>query len=595
MNILQMLRGSEPALLIALADVWGVRLDPRADVARMVDDLLHAMTDQARAEAVWDLLDDKARGALQMLIGSGGSMPEAKFVRVFGEIRRMGEGKIRSEQPQRRPASAAEALFYRGLIAFSFDNSDVPRSLVVVPADLAAALPLNKTAYSNLKDDADEAEPVEEADDGGEGALLEPLDPARVKSLRQADTSLVDDLTTLLAYLRIHNPFLDGDRLALQDQDALSKHLLTQGEARLRFMLALGVSADLIEVTNGRAAPSRTGAPRWLGKPRHDQVRALAEAWRASTRLYDLLFVPGLHVDTSAGSFQQYNPTEARASLLEYMGHMLRPLAAGDWWSVGAFVDLVREDSADYLRPNNDFDSWYISDDHGTMLTGLDYWDAVEGALVEYTLAGLMHWLGLIDLGEDAAHLTAYGRAFLKLSAHPSGADPADSIDVGADGVIKVSRKVSRADRYQVARFSSWVGASGSVYTYKLDRAGLGQAESQGINAGHISGFIKRALGDKPLPDALSRLLEPRSASETAAHNATVTVENLLVLRTTAPETLDFIVNAPRLRHFTGARLGDMAVVVLKSANLLEFADVLAEHGIGADFLGGIVSPSSDG
>ncbi|MBK8025242.1 MAG: hypothetical protein IPK19_28610 [Chloroflexi bacterium] len=581
MNILQMLQGSEPALLTALTEVWGVRLDPRADVARMVDGLFKAMTDPARAEAVWDILDDKARGALQMLIGSSGAMPEAKFVRVFGEIRRMGEGKIRSEQPHKQPASAAEALFYRGLITFSFDTTDGPRSLVVVPADLLDVLPLTKTGYSKLKDEEVE-EYVEE--EGGESAALEPIDPSRVKNTRQADTSLVDDLTTLLAYLRIHTPLLDGDRLAAADLNKLSKHLLTQGEQRMRFLLGLGVSADLIEIANGKATPSRTGAPRWLGKSRHDQVQALAEAWRNSSILYDLLYVPGLNVEINAGSFAQYSPAAAREGLLEIMMHTLPP---NGWWQLSDFVELVREDSADFLRPSNDFDSWYISDDDGTMLTGLDHWDDVEGALIEYTLIGLMHWLGLIDLGEDAARLTAYGRGFLKMAAYPSGADAVDPIDVGADGVVKVSRKVSRADRYQVARFSSWVSASANGYVYKLDRAGLGQAESQGINAGHISGFIKRALGDKPLPDAIARLLEPRTAGEAAAHNATVTVEKVLVLRTTAPETLDFIVNEPRLRRFTGARLGDMAVIVLKSANLEEFANALAEHGIGAEFIGG--------
>lgn len=584
MNILQMLQASEPALLTALAEVWSVRLDPRADVAAMVDGLFRAMTDPERAEAVWDMLDDKARGALQMLIGSGGgAMPEAKFVRVFGDIRRMGEGKIRSEQPHKHPASAAEALYYRGLIGFSFENADTgPRTIVFVPTDLVGSLPVNKTAYSNLKDEGDDL--PEEAEEGA--AALDPLDASEVTSVRAADTSLVDDVTTLLAYLRIHAPYLEGDTLAGADAAALGRHLLTDSGDRLRFMLALAFSADLIEVNGGRAAPSRTGAPRWLGKSRSEQVKILAEAWKISKVVVDLWHVPGLRVDATAGTMQQYNAQAARAAVLEIM---TPTLPTKDWWAVDDFVELVREDSADFQRPNGDFDSWYIYDDGGTLLEGIDNWHAVEGAMLDYLITAPMHWLGLVDLADEAARLTVYGRAFLGMNAYPNKPDEPDALKIDNDGTLHVSRKVSRADRYQVARFSTWVSA-GNVYTYKLDRAGVAQAESQGINAGHISAFIKRALGDKPIPDAINRLLEGKQAAAAAANaptSATVTVERLLVLRTTAPETLDFIVNTPALRRYTGARLGDMAVVVLKTADPQAFADALAEHGIKADFLGG--------
>ena len=43
-----------------------------------------------------------------------------------------------------------------------------------------------------------------------------------------------------------------------------------------------------------------------------------------------------------------------------------------------------------------------------------------EGALLEFYLFGPMHWLGLVDVADDAARLTAYGRAALKLGPWPS-------------------------------------------------------------------------------------------------------------------------------------------------------------------------------
>jgi len=204
--------------------------------------------------------------------------------------------------------------------------------------------------------------------------------------------------------------------------------------------------------------------------------------------------------------------------------------------------------------------------------------------------------LGLVDRGDDAARLSAYGRAFFSMGAYPGGAETPDPIEVGGDAVIKVPRKASRADRYQVARFASWVSA-GNVYAYKLDRPGVVQAEAQGITVGHITAFLKRAHGEQALPEAIARLLEPRGATATGGASAdarqnaptvmqTVTIERALVLRTTAPETLDLIVNTPALRRYTGARLGEMAVVVLKSADLEAFTAALADHGITGELIG---------
>ena len=39
--------------------------------------------------------------------------------------------------------------------------------------------------------------------------------------------------------------------------------------------------------------------------------------------------------------------------------------------------------------------SWYIRNDAGEYLSGFESWDAVEGSLIEFYIAGPMHWLGL--------------------------------------------------------------------------------------------------------------------------------------------------------------------------------------------------------
>jgi hypothetical protein len=342
-------------------------------------------------------------------------------------------------------------------------------------------------------------------------------------------------------------------------------------------MLILGVSADLIELQNGRALPKRAEARRWLGATRTEQVRRLAEVWR-DTRLYvDLWHVPGLRVDRQAGTMDQYHPAAARAVVLQTLQHAI---PAAGWWSIEDFIGMMREDNADFQRPNSDFDSWYITNDRGEYLTGLGSWDAVEGALLQFLIEAPMHWLGLLDLGEDAARLTAYGRAFLGLSAWPNPVEAPEKIDIQSEGTLRVSRKVARIDRFQIARFATWGAFSGN-YSYRIDPDSIRRAAAQGISVGHIAAFVSRATGDAPLPESLAKLLENWRSGPTA----TVQIERALILRTTSPETLNAILDNPALRRFTGARLGDMAVIV-RADDLRALRDALAEHGIQAEIIG---------
>ncbi|MEP7292394.1 MAG: hypothetical protein ABI835_11455 [Chloroflexota bacterium] len=569
-SILRTLRESDPALLDVLGEVWGVKLDESDDIARRIDAISRAMLDPLRAERVWDALTDSQRAALQMLISVKSKMPEAKFERLFGSIRRMGAAAIEREQPQRNPENTAEGLYYRGLIGLGFENADTgSRTIIYIPDDLVKILPMHKTSYDNVEDEAEIAYPTEEV------AALDAVED--VTGIRQADTSIVDDLTTLLAYLQLVSPMLQSDSLDGKDGEGLTPFLLTAGAERIAFMIGLAASADLIDVQGGRAFPKRAEARRWLSANRADQVKILAEAWRDSTAYVDLWHVPGLYPEPEAGTMSQYSPTAARSAVIEIMIHAL---PAQEWWSLDDFILLVREDSADFQRPNGDFDSWYIRNDAGEYLSGLESWDAVEGALLEFYINAPMHWLGLIDLADDAARLTAYGRAFLGMSAWPSPQEQPDKIEVGADGTILISRKVSRIDRFQVARFTSWE-ASDKPYTYRLDPPGIERAAHQGINVGHIGAFITRALGEQPLPPAVARLLENWKTGPTAS----VSVERVLILRTTAPETLDFILETPGIRRFMGARLGPMAVIV-RAEDLRDLRDALGEHGIQADVAG---------
>ncbi len=553
-----------------LAEVWDIALD-HMDTPQMIETLHRAMLEPARSEMIWDTLGERERGALQALVSMGGKMPEAKFNALFGAIRDMGAAVAAKEQPHLNPATPAEALFYRGLIGRAYENASIgTQRIVFVPDDLIRALPLHKTSYDDL--------PEEDEDTFQEAfETLPALDD--VTEIQLADTSLVDDLTTLLAYLQLNAPLLEGDLLSPSDGKALLPFLLGAERARLVFMLKLGIGADLIEIQNGRAIPKRAEARRWLGASRAEQVRRLTEVWRETNAYVDLWHVPGLYPEPEAGTMRQYNPAAARGAVFDIM----KPtLPDHDWWSVEDFIDLVREDSADFQRPNSDFDSWYIRNDQGEYLTGIQSWDAVEGALLEFLITAPMHWLGLLDLGDDAARLTAYGRAFLGMTPYPTPPDPQDKIEVGADGALRVSRKVARIDRFQIARFATWLPPNDGVFEYRIDTQSIARAAAQGINTGHIAAFISRATGDAPLPTPLASLLNNWRQGAVA----TVQIERVLVLQTTSPEVMRQIMETPGLRRFMGRQLGDMAAIV-RADDLRELRDALGEHGIQADIIGG--------
>ena len=190
------------------------------------------MRDPAACEATWDRLDDEQRGAMQILLGSGGTMPTAKFYHLYGEIREMGPGRLEREKPYLDPVSVAEALYYRGLIAKSYEEAKAgPQAVIYVPSDLARALPTHHTGFDlsaedddvlPLDDDEEEDEPLPE---GWTAAADRP------DQIWAADTTIVDDLTTVLAYLQVAAVEDRADGTLPQAHRETLEHFLLKPEA----------------------------------------------------------------------------------------------------------------------------------------------------------------------------------------------------------------------------------------------------------------------------------------------------------------------------------------------------------------------------
>lgn len=542
-TLLATLHDYDPGMLPALAEAW-VLESKRLNTDELIRALQSAMLDTDRAEAAWDKLDEPARAALQLLVSSDkGRMKTGQFERFYGKIRKMGLAQIQRELPQRQGDSIAETLYYRGFIGEGFDKvAGGLIGFVYVPSDLVAALPLHKTSYDNF-DAADRLTPPDEAPALG---LIEGVD-----DVSRADTSIVDDMTTLLAWLQANPAAIAADQFAPTALEGILPWLLRPQKTRLAFILGLGISADLIAVQEDQAHPSRGETRRWLGDTRAEQIRVLASAWRESQTWRDMWHIPGLYPDDSGWS---YDAAAARQTVLGLFADLLPEQG---WISINDLIEIIKEFEPDFQRLDGDYDSWYIRNDAGEYLTGFESWDAVEGSLIEFYLVGPMHWLGLVDIGDDVMRLTAYGRAFLEISDWPKLAEPAGRIELRDDGGLLVSRRVNRFERFQLARFAHCLQA-GDPYAYAIDADSVGRAAAQDISVRQIQAFLARHADGKPLPAPLVKLLRNwQQGAKTA-----VSFESLIALRATTEATLDKIYADPALRRYVGARLGPLACVV---------------------------------
>lgn len=559
--VLPTLLDHDPGMLAIIAHRWDVDLgaDDKREIAEM---LAGAMLDPDRAGYEWSRLSDRERGALQLLLAAyDHKMPEAQFSRVFGEIRQMGPGRREREKPHLNPVSIAETLYYRGLIALAYDQGKTGvQAFVYVPSDLAAILPIHETGFDLSEESTHTTLTIDED--------IAPDD------VQLANTTLVDDLTTLLAFLRIHPISSERSHLFQTVQEALTAFWLSPRQPATIALLidlasGLGVAAD----DNGHFSPVPSPARQWLELPRPRQVRALAETWRDSTLFNDLWHTPGLRIEDTGW---RNDPLLARQTVLTF----LELVPPQQWWPVDDLIEQVYTEEPDFQRPGGDYESWYIRDAAtGSYLRGFESWERVDGAVLHFILTGPMHWLGLVDLGDQGAlcRLTIYGRALAGETEWPDLQEDRPNVSIENDGTIRAPRTLSRYERFQLARITEW-GAVGDPYIYRVTSTGLQRAAEQEIGADAIRAFLRRVSGES-LPPPIQQMIERWGS----AGRAEVWMTRAVILRTDTPEALQSILSQPELRRYLGAQLGPAAVIV-RAGQEHDLAAALQNNGILVDF-----------
>lgn len=541
-DLLASLHSHDLGHLRIVAELWGLELESR-DHDSSIEELSASMLDTELVGETLDVLPAQARPALDALLAAHGRIPWAEFSRRFGEVREMGPGKRDREQPHRKPTSATEILFYRGILAKAFfDTGKGSQEFAYIPDDLFDVLNSRggrpSTPTTNPLGRA--ATPVEKAHE------------------IPASDRILDDATTLLAAIRVGNAnwqFAQHLLPLLHTAKLLKKNIL-QPDAVKRFLEA----------------------------PRADALSILIDAWKTSTTFDELRLLPGIICE---GEWEN-NPRQTRQTLFKF----IEAIPENQWWSFPAFLRDLKLKHADFQRPAGDYDSWFIKRaSDGQFLRGFAYWDSVDGALVRFFIE-ILHSLGIVDLAapEEGKDFTAF-RVRSALSRLPS--PEKGKIAIASNGKISIARLAPRVVRYQISRFCEWndggrvaaddrttkptetgrrIETKGDDYIYHISARSLKHANEQGLKASQLLSLLAKHTSGNVPPTLV------KSLNRWESHGSEARAETQVVLRVTRPEVLEEL-RASKAARFLGEPLGPTAVIV-KPGTLSKVEAALAELGL---------------
>lgn len=551
-DLISSLQGRDLGHLRIIAELWGLELsapDAKIGLQRLAPMLL----DRAALEDVVQALPESAAAALDDLLRSDGRLLWSAFERRYGKVREMGAAKRDRERPYvAGSACAAEALWYRGLIARGFFDSNAgPEEYAYIPEDLLALMPPleagKRPPLGRAATPAEKAEPILGSD------------------------RIVDDACTLLAALRMGHP-----SLGVPETPGAPGHYWLVGNSHLPYPLTIDALRGLLSAAgllDEHGAPKPEPVRSFLEAERGEALACLVRAWLRSSSFNDLRLVP----DFEAEGEWKNDPLRARRAVLDFLFTVpgafavSRDLAERPFWSLPALVAAVRQTDPDYQRSAGEYDTWYLRDKaSGEYLRGFEHWGAVDGALLRFIITGPLHWLGIVDLAASAFRFTNWAANLFNVEPPKGLESESVNFNAGSDGRLRLPRLTQRAVRYQIARFSSWERISQEMYVYRLTPASLALAGKQGLRLSHLLMLLRKHA--QPTPPSLVQALERWEEKGSPAR-----VDRLMVMRVKDPELLQML-RASKLSRFLGEPLGPTAVIV-RAAAVDKLLDGLVEMG----------------
>jgi len=541
-DLFQSLHQADYGHLKIIADKWNLPLEaPDARQARVeLVDLILVRENFLRG---LEDLQEQARKALIRLEGEGGRIRWFRFVREFGEIREMGAGRRERDHPEASPVSPAEELWYRGLIARGFFDTDTgPQEFAYLPEDLRPLIREGLVPEGGSRPNS--SAPL----------LSRKATPEERRHPKEASVWILDHSCTLLAAHRIKT-----------DPEV---QLMSAGEREIAFLLGLLEEAGLL--LGQEPDPEKLRS--YLELSREEALLALWETWRNSRTYSDLERTPGLLVEGE----QRGDPYRTRTRVLNW----IKNLPPDTWWSISALTAAIKGSNPDFLRVSGDYQSWFIrSEENGQYLRGFEHWDEVEGALIHYLISGPGHWLGVFELAypeepEDsraaAFRLSPWAAALLNGQPPSLPGQEEGSIQVRSKGTLKISRYVDWKVRYQVSRFCEWLEPKQKEYIYRITPESLDRARDQGLEVDHLLVLLENHADAVPpnLVTALRRWADQGIQAQ---------IGRQIVLRVSSPAVLDALQQS-KAKRYLKAQLGP-TTVVLQEGGEAYVNDVLVEMG----------------
>jgi hypothetical protein len=529
-------------MLAGLARAWHVEL-PKAESRDQATSLAEAMLAPGALDALISELSPAAREALATVVAEGGAVPGHRLALRHGAIRRLGPSRLAREEPWARPANAVEELYYRGLIVRTYGTvGEHYGEVFAVPDQILARVP-----------------PLEPPAERLAGHEVPP--PAIVRS---DGAAMVEDLLAVMAHIRQQRVGPQRDEgasphvppIPMTHIDLGSRLLGGREPDRLDLLRCLVWHLKLVYESRGTLRPTPR-ARAWL---RLDDVRrhhAVVLAWRDDPHWDELERVPTIRQEDPDWG---HNPAPARRVLLEFLARY-----GGAWRALDGVIADLKRDRPDYLRPDGDYDSWHLRDaTTGAYLSGFEAWDRIEGALARFLLTHPLHWLGVVEIGEDAEgqpaafRLTPLGEALLAERPAPDvapqdGQAPLATID--DDMVIAIPVAGTMYERYQLERFSNWLGQD-DVARYAITEDSVWRSYNTGVKTDQIDHFLQRLTGDR-LPGALTRNLLAWGSRFGRA-----SMQRVVLLQTVDEATMKQIRGRPELRRLLGELMGPTTCLV---------------------------------
>ena len=519
-----------------IAELWGLELNS-SKVEGALEELSASILDPDLLAELIDSLPPEADSAITSLVNSGGRLPLTTFTRKYGDIREAGAGKRDREKLYLKPTSTTEILYYRGILARAFfDTEKGPQEFAYIPDDLLSLI---------SRTDGQPPVPTITVE-----PLGRPASPGERGGELLADDSILDDATTLLAALR----------LGMEPPETKNPKNIVQ---------AFLQSAKII---NKKGTPQPEPIKKLLEASREDALSILSDAWIESDSFNELKLMPGIVCE---GEWTN-QPLETR----EFLMNLLDAIPEGKWWSLNSFIRDIRAKYADFQRPAGDYDSWFIKRaSDGEYLRGFAYWDQVDGALIKFFITHVLHWLGQVDLSiaEGAAEPTSFRFSSFKGTNEEKG-----KISAASNGKISIERTAPRVIRYQISRFCEWDDDGGRVakhietkkdnYQYHITTNSLAKAKEQGLKTEHLLALLIKHTNNK-VPPSLVKALKRWEVNGTEAR-----VQTQVILKVSRPEVLEEMRKSKAAR-FLGEVLSPTTVIV-KSGAVQKVMDALAELGL---------------